>query len=319
VRWSKILTGKARPDIDEFLDQFIKDIDENILKDCIEHCRENIERSREHIETLIDFYEEKLEVTPTRYMLGYLLYSYLDVTEQIKLAKLKMRTHDSWRLFDPCIVLSYMSKKYGKEGVEITVVHMILDEIARLSRISFTDARKGVEIMVNFLRDVASEYGLDEIFSKIRSNMKDMIFDVAFSIGINFRSWTPIRHILVVRGEKADRIVRERLGNGLEIYSVNELGPDKSMSIVRMVREFSRRCKVRVRLRYNPVSGLVELDHGKLLVVELKTGKGAHVVVFPHIVNLYSIGDVQVNIEDYVRDLAVMRPGSMRDDLKGGH
>ncbi len=315
VRWSKILTGRARPDIDRFLDEFVKDIDENILKECVTYCRETIYGENEHISTILDFYEENMKISPTRYTVGFLLYSYLDIEDQIKLVKLRMRSHDSWRLFDPCIVLQYMSKIYGKDGIDITIVHMVLDEIARLCKISFTDARKGIETMVSILGGIVREQETEKLLANIRDRVREIIADVAFSIGINVRKQLNTRHILITKGEQSRAV---RLLQNLEIYNIKKLDPELSEMLIQVIREFSKKYRVRVKARYNPITGLLETSEDNILIVETKD-RDRRFIVFPHIVNVYSVGDIRVEIEDYIRDLAMMRPGSMKDDLKGGH
>jgi len=317
VKWSKILTGKARPDIDKFLDDFIKDIDEETLRRCINYCKENMKNINENIETILEFYENNIGLVPTRYTLGYIMYTYLDEEDQIKITKLVMRSHDSWRLFDPCIVLKYMSEKYGRDGVEITVIHMILDEIARLCKISFTDARRGVETMMSLLREIAREYDIEELLDNIKKRLTEIIIDVAFSIGINFRAIIPVKHILILR-RNVDVLSIKKLNN-LEIYKICELSPDKYMEIMNQVRDVSKRCKIRINVRYNPISGILEFPYDAILITTFRTSRGDIHMIYPHIVNVYPVGEIVINIEDYVRDLAMMRPGSMRDDLKGGH
>ncbi len=317
MRWSKILTGKARPDIDKFLDDFIKEIDEKILRNCVNYCREKIRNIDTELETLLDFYENKIGIIPTRYTLGYLMYTYLEEEDQIKVTKLIMRTHDSWRLFDPCIVLRYMYERYGIDGVEITVVHMILDEIARLCKISFTDARRGVEAMVELLREITREYNIDHILDNVKRKLTNMIIDVAFSIGINFRTITPVRHILLLK--KDSEIMSIRKLNNLEICKIDGLCSDKCVDFYNMIRELSKKYKIRVNVRYNPISGILEFPYDSLLITIFRSHRGETSMVYPHVVNVYPVGEIVISIEDYVRDLAMMRPGSMRDDLKGGH
>jgi len=317
VRWSKILTGKARPDIDKFLDDFIKDVDENLLKNCITYCRDRIDKIHDNIELILDFYENNLGLVPTRYTLGYIMYTYLDEEDQIKMVKLAMRRHDSWRLFDPCIVLRYMYEKYGRDGVEITIVHMVLDEIARLCKISFTDARRGIETMVTVLQEIAREYEIEELLHRIEKKLTEIIIDVAFSIGINLRTISPIKHILLIKNH-VSTIDLKRLNN-LETYRIGDLSPEKSIEIINIIRKVSKRYRIRVNVKYNPISGLIETSHDMILIPVLKTCREDISIVYPHVVNVYSVGEIIINIEDYVRDLAVMRPGSMRDDLKGGH
>jgi len=314
VKWSKKLIGKARPEVDKFLDDFIKEINDKILEECIEECKSSIRG--DNIENILEFYEQNLGIEISRYSIGLLLYTYLDTREQIKIIKNRLRIHDSWRIFDPCLVFKYIEKIFDREAIYITLIHMILDEIARLVKISYTDSRRGVE---SILSTVLSIYPQDDIYdlaSKIRSRIREIIRDVAFSIGINIDKILATRHILLVKDLESSYRNMLSIPN-VEVLNIYNLDYDNSRKVYSIVREFCRKFNVKVSISINPITGHLSIRDDMLLICQFRRCSGdIYHVVYPHVVNVYPVGNVKINIYDYVQDVrsGVMRLGPMKDD-----
>lgn len=312
VKWSKIICGIARPDVDKFLDDFIKSIDLNLLENCVKFCKENLlELGQENIEALIDFYES-VGIEPTRYLQGLLFYSYLPVEDSVRLAYSRSRTHDSWKLFDPCIVLCYVHSKFGPDGAKVATVHMVLDEIARLCKIDYTTARRGAEAIITITEPVLQILGVDtEFLNTIRHKIREIIIDVAFSIGLNLRART-LYNMLYIYSNEIRRDILEFKEFNLKIVSLSELTYEESASIVKTLRELEQKLHVRFRVTIDKITGKLVLGNSKeILVVTYRSGTGSHTVAYPHWVKVHPVGDIVIKVEDYLQDLRVMRPGSM--------
>ncbi len=316
VKWSKILTGKARPEIDKFLDDFIKDIDDDLLRECIQECRRSILENKDSIENILDFYETSLDIEVSRYSIGYLLYTYLDEEDQLKIIKKKMRTHDSWRIFDPCIVLNYVERKYGRDALYITIVHIVLDEIARLVKISYTDAGKGIRLITNFITNIYPHDDVYELCERIKVYEYHIIRDVAFSIGVNIEYRRPIRHILLIQSNERD-LENIKILNNLDIINIKDLTYEYSKKIYDDILEFQRKCHAKVNAYMNPITGKIHIAEKYMLIVNFR---GHEVpIVFPHVITIYPVGGVKILVDEYLSDVVkMMRLGPMKDDLKGG-
>jgi len=323
TKWCKRLLGFIKPEIDKFLDDFIKEIDIETLKDCIGKCREFIQRfSIDEIESLLNYYTDKLGIDIKRYSLGLIFYTHLDLDMQIKLAKINMKSHDSWRFFDYCVVIEYIERKFGPEGVKVAIIHMILDEIARLSHIDYVDARKGAEAILSCMLTLQKDYIIDTIH-KVLNKLDEIIIDVSFSVGENFIN-RKIRRITAILNDNTDiestlNNIARRSNAMLEIISIDRIDYSTAYSLYMKIRSVCNRLKIKTRLMFDKLTGKI-VSESPLILVQYSNNRE---VVYPHSVTVYPVGEVYISVRDLIlvtdRVAGVMRPGSMRDDCKGGH
>ncbi len=321
VKWSKKIVGKARPEVDRFLDEFIKEIDLPLLKECIYKCKEHIKKFNiDEIEELLKYYENNLGIHIDRYNFGLVFYTQLDLDMQIRLAQSRMRIHDTWRFFDYCIVLEYIERKFGVDGAKVAVVHMVLDEIARLARIDYADARKGVEAILTCLSSLQKEY-LSEILRRMISKIDEIIIDVSFSVGINFLSRKMRKMTVLSEDEEIPKeldMLSRRYSIQVNIINPLKLNYAQSYTLYKKIKDICSKLRVNVRVLFDKIIGRLMIND-KLLLVSYSNGTE---VVYPHRVGVYPVGEVTITVEDFIRSteilLGMMRPGSMRGDYKGG-
>ncbi len=307
VKWSKQICNIVRPEVDKFLDDFLKELDNDILKECTEWCREEVLKlGIENIETLLEFYES-IGINPTRYLQGLLFYTYLDDVDRLKYVYIRLRGHDSWKLFDPCIVLCYVDKKFGKDGIKIATIHMVLDEVARLCKIDFTTARRGAEAIIMFMMNLLPMFDVDTDFLHcMRSRLNTIIIDVAFSVGVNFRNRT-IQELIYISDSPRSDIAKY----ATKILKSNELQSCELYDIFTRLKNVEQRLNVKFCLKFNKILGSVQPTDRELIIVKYRHGHIEHVVAYPHQVKVYPIGDMIIRVEDYLQDLGMMKPGSM--------
>ncbi len=309
IKWSKRITGTARPDVDKFLDDFAKDIDVNILRECISKCRETVQNfTTDEIEELLDYYREKLGINIERYNFGLIYYMQLDPEVQTKLAQTVMRTHDSWRFFDYCTVIEYIERKFGKDGAKVAVVHILLDEIARLAHIDYADARKGATAILACICSLQKEY-LADIVHKVNNEIDNIIIDVSFSIGINFLN-RRIKEITIIEDKYCENNILKTLKKNLKdltdyIRHVNthELSYNDSYLLYKRIKNICRNLKIKTRILFDKISGKIVINN-PAVIVTYTNGKE---VVYPHVIGVYPVGEVNICVEDLVYSTRIFR------------
>ena len=260
------------------------------------------------VEIVSDFYVKEFGFEPMKYSFTYLLYTYVDINEQLKFAFREIKRHDSWRIFDPCLTLMYVFNKFGIDGLKCAIIHIILDEIAQYIKCGFTTCRRIIESICSILQTLPNELidYIQEVCNSIKKYMKDLIIDVGFSLGVNLKN-RKIDKIEIITNENFNiNSIIDYLRKYSINYQVINLDKYDYDFCYKIFNELKNVCK---NFKIN-ISGFVkfnELIGFKLNQVLLLVRFSNNVLIpYPHSINCYGVGKIIVRIEDFLQDLPIL-------------
>ena len=307
VKWCFKIIGKAFPEVDKFLDEFTKEIDIELLKQCLIKCREYVKNIPD-IEPVSDFYVKEFGFEPMKYSFTYLLYTYVDIDEQLKFAFREIKRHDSWRIFDPCLTLMYVFNKFGIDGLKCAIVHIILDEIAQYVKCGFTTCRRIIESICSILQTLPNELieYVQEICNSVRKHMKDLIIDVGFSLGVNLKNRKIDRiEVLTSKDFNIDSIINylRKYNIRYEIFNLDDCSYDFCYKIFNELKNICKSLRISVSnfIKFNELIGL-KLNQ-VLLLVKFSNN---FLIPYPHSINCYGVGKIVIRVEDFLQDLPML-------------
>jgi len=286
-RWEEVLLGRDYGFIDEWIDSEAKEIDVRLVKRAMVECGCGLSSAWGY--GFVD--DEDPSIVE---------YSLQTVIESLK-------GHDSWRVKPEymCVTLTYIYYTFGLEGLGATILHILLDEIAKLKYANPNTIR---EHLKEFIDDVIETLPREDMRNMARGvqkavliNLEEVLQDIHASRGMEVELSTTIRKLIILydpsnitRENKAiaNRVVELAKAKNIkvELVNVRKLSCSDVKKYHRLVQTISIIARTGLKPRRRPERKLIDayectlvIEGGLLVIVEYSDGSSAF---YPHYVTM---------------------------------
>ncbi len=306
--WEKKLLDRDYRSIDEWIDNENKEIDVELVKRALMECKYS-STSIGLVYELHRLVEDSLRLYSESYDFGQDL-RYKTSTSTASLDRMfiaeaieSLRRHDSWRI-EPeymCITLTYIYHKFGIEGFSASILHMLLDEIAKLKYANPKVIKEYLEEFINEVinslprRDMKAE--ARRILNSVLAKLEEILQDILAEKGLEAKPSSKIRKLTILydpnsttKDGKAvvNRIMELAKTRNIEVKLVNvhDLSCSEARDYYQLVRKISEYTKIGLKPRRRPDRKLIDMhecklviESGLLVIVEYGDGSKAF---YPH-------------------------------------
>lgn len=290
-RWEKIILGEDYGYIDVWIDSESKNIDVSTVREAFLRCQKS--------SGVGNFY-------PTNYFDKNIMKFYTEINEIIiREAVEALKGHDSWRIHPEhmCITLTYVYLIFGLEGLSATILHLLLDEIAKIKYRAPNEIREHIKgffnQVINSLPVEDMKVAARNIEYAVLANLEEILRDILSERGSRKEISSKVTRITILYNPYS--ITKENEGfmenlmhiarsNGIKVekINVNNMDCNLSMHYYWLVRKISVGAKIKLKPRKNSDRKLIDIDentcrliieNGILIIVEYENGAKSF---YPH-------------------------------------